>query len=224
MSEAGLLNAWQSEIFTNVHENAHLNHLRLFDVCLEMSNDSKNQSRNLLITGKVNTGGPWRYTGGHFVKISDYRAFSTCPAVWSEQKFSKCRGDSELKVCPALDISLTLKPSQGRFHTRRRTNHLDRPMVWDRQVVCCENGTNKFSDDSVVWICLSVFPAVKTNFWRLFGRPEEQSLTYIHTQTDFNEQYNGQFACLGGMELAKEVIVCGKFAWKLAELAVLNSH
>ena len=110
-----VLNAWQSEIFTNVHENAHLNHSRVFDVCLEMSNDSKNQSRNLLITGKVNTGRPWRYTGGHFVKISDCWAFSTCPAVSSEQKFSKCRGDSELIVCPASDISLTSKPTQGPF-------------------------------------------------------------------------------------------------------------
>ena len=26
------------------------------------------------------------------------------------------------------------------------------------------------------------------------------------------------------MELAKGPMVCGKFAWKLAELAVLNSH
>ena len=55
-----VLNAGKSEIFTKVFKNAHLHNLRIFDVCLEMSNDSKNQSRNILIAGKANTGGPWR--------------------------------------------------------------------------------------------------------------------------------------------------------------------
>ena len=38
----------------------------------------------------------------------------------------------------------------GRFHTRRRTNRLDGQIVSDAQIVVCENGTNKFSDDFVV--------------------------------------------------------------------------
>ena len=35
---------------------------------------------------------------------------------------------------------------------------------------------------------------------------------------------SGRFARLGGMETAQGAMVCGKFAWKLAELAILNSH
>ena len=40
--------------------------------------------------------------------------------------------------------------SNGRFHPRRRTNRLDGEIVSDAQIVRCENGTNKFSDDFVV--------------------------------------------------------------------------
>ena len=39
----------------------------------------------------------------------------------------------------------------GRFHTRGRTNRLDGQVVSDEQIVWCENGTNKFFDEQVVW-------------------------------------------------------------------------
>ena len=50
----------------------------------------------------------------------------------------------------------------------------DEQIVSDGQIVWCENGTNKFSDDLVVWICPSVCPSEKTIFWRRFVRPDEQ--------------------------------------------------
>ena len=39
----------------------------------------------------------------------------------------------------------------GRFHTRGRTNRLDGQIISDEQIVSCENGTNKFFDEQIVW-------------------------------------------------------------------------
>ena len=46
----------------------------------------------------------------------------------------------------------------------------------------------------------------------------------LNSHSDGLRQTNGRFSRLGGMKLAKEPMVCGKFAWKLSKLAVLNSH
>lgn len=39
----------------------------------------------------------------------------------------------------------------GHFHTTRWTNRLDRQIVSDKQIFWCENRTNKFLDEQIIW-------------------------------------------------------------------------
>ena len=65
-------------------------------------------------------------------------------------------------------------------------------------------------DDFLKMICLS----------RRTSRPKSD----LNSPSDGLRRTNGRFTRLGAMVLAKGAMVCGKFAWKLAELAILNSH
>ena len=72
-----------------------------------------------------------------------------------------------------------------------------------------------------------ICPSVKTGDFLKTICPSRQTSrpkSDLNSHSDGLKRTNGQFASLGGMELPKGAIVCGKFAWKLAELAVLNSH
>ena len=123
-------------------------------------------------------------------------------------------------------IWLDSVPHIGRFHTSRRTNRLDWQIVSDAQIVRCENGTNKFSDDFVVWICPVCLSVCEDDFLKTIcpSRRTSRPKSDLNSHSDGLRRTNGRFTRLGGMVLAKGDMVCGKFAWKLAELAILNSH
>ena len=117
--------------------------------------------------------------------------------------------------------------NNGRFHTRRRTNRLNGQIVSDAQIVRCENGTNKFSDQRLcrlnLSVCLSVY---EDDFLKTIcpSKRTRRPKSDLNSHSDGLRRTNGRFNRLGGMELAKGAMVCGKFAWKLAALAILNSH
>ena len=78
-------------------------------------------------------------------------------------------------VCRILGSSDRVQYSNnqfiGRFHTRGRTNCLDGLIVSDGQIVWCENGTNKFFDEQIVWYLAvwkdvfsqTIFPSRRTS-------------------------------------------------------------
>ena len=104
----------------------------------------------------------------------------------------------------------------------------------DEQIVCTDKSfqTDKSSDVKTgrtnfqttkssenLFVCLFVFlkticPSRRTS------RPKSDQ----NSHSDGLRRTDGRFARLGGMELAKRAMFCGKFASKLAELAALNSH
>ena len=73
----------------------------------------------------------------------------------------------------------------------------DEQIVSDGQIVWCENGTSKFSDDFVVWLGPSVCPSVKTICpARRTSRPKSD----LNSHWNGLRPTNGRFARLGGTE------------------------
>ena len=86
----------------------------------------------------------------------------------------------------------------------------DEQIIWTDKSSQTDKSSDVTSDDFLKMI----YPSSRTS----------QPKSDLNSLSDGLRQTNGRFACCGGMELAKRAMVCGKFAWKLAELAVLNSH
>ena len=86
----------------------------------------------------------------------------------------------------------------------------DEQIIWTDKSSQTDKSSDVTSDDFLK----TIYPSSRTS----------QPKSNLNSLSDGLRQTNGRFACCGGMELAKRVMVCGKFAWKLAELAVLNSH
>ena len=77
-------------------------------------------------------------------------------------------------------------------------------------------------EEQIFPFCPSVCPSVKTFFLKTIcpSRRTSRPKFDLSSHLDGLRRTNGRFACHGGMELEKGAMVCGKFASKLAELAV----
>ena len=99
----------------------------------------------------------------------------------------------------------------------------DEQIVWtDKSSQTCKLSDVKTGRTNLS-VCLSV---CEDDFLKTIcpSRRTSRPKSDLNSHSDGLRRTNGRFTRPGGMELAKGAMVCGKFAWKLAELAILNSH
>ena len=103
----------------------------------------------------------------------------------------------------------------------------------DEQIVWTDKSSQTHKSSDVKTGRTNFQTTLSSEFVRLFVRLLKTTCPSTRTsrpKSDLNShsdglrRTNGRFTRLGGMVLAKGAMVCGKFAWKSAELAILNSH